>query len=293
MSFDVTQYGKYRRIVAQPHIDGIFASGLLNRIFNVVLCFKLFLRRAKYSILVGMPIHINAQISQSFIIDIINCEKVFKGTLTTNFILCNNKYGSLTDFVVDIFDFDVPDDLLDAVYEISTKDVPENSFSEKLLVSWLISGKSVRKELATLVQRSRWEEIRTWAHEKSSGALARHIIDMGHRLKERFQTLLPWVAAIRFSIKNKVERLAAKYLLHNSSDIAPVIVILGCDQQKVKLCFIHSQRYDLTLLSNFLENLGYATIARPHIIRIHLDEAINPFINRLILALRSSHKRIK
>ena len=294
MSFDPGFQKKYRRIYAQPHLDGIFASGLISRLFNVPIRFKLLLRGAENSIIIGMPISNGAHIIQSFIIDIINCEKFLRETMTTNFMLCNDNYGSLTDFVVDVFDFDVPEDILDAIYRIAVRDVQEDTLAEKFLVSWLMApGRDVWRKLAILIRKNSWSAIVDWAHRNASTMYAKHIVDLSQKLESRCQVLLRGVAMVRFSVRNKMEKLAARLTLHRASNISPVFISIGSENSNAKICFVQSQRYDLMLLSNFFVNLGYTVVARPNIVRIYVDENIQQFLDKLILAVRSSYKRIK
>lgn len=286
---------KYRNIVTQPHVDGIFASGLLSRIFDVPIRFGLVVRRAERSVILGMPVSKDAQIVQSFVIDIVDWERLYGTTLQTNFILCDNNYGSLTDLVVDVFDFEVPNDLLDAVYDVATRNVEENSLSEKLLLAWLSLKKDAYNDLASLVKVGSWDKILDWIQRTSGISLIDSIRITVQKLQDACQIVAPQIKVIPFSLKSIDETLAVKYLLYRLPAGTLMVVAIGHHEKRAKLCYISSGVYDLTVLAKFLEDAGYVTIARPNLIRIRVDENADSFVDKLTIALGSvfKHKRKK
>lgn len=293
MSSPNGMHRKYRNIITQPHLDGIFSSGLLSRIFDAPIRFRLIIRRAKYSVILGVPISRDLQVFQSFIIDVVNCEQFYGAALQTNLILCDSSYGSLTDLVVDAFNLEIPNDFLDAVYDIATRNIHADAFSEKLLLAWLLSEKSAHEELAILVKAGLWDRVRDWIQKATSVDLAGLVKFTVNKIRDNLQVVAPQVAMISFSIKDAVEKIAAKYLLYAPPLNAPIILLLGCDGRQVKLCYISSRSYDLTILSRSLERMGYITIARPNVVRVYLDENIDYFVDRLVAAVKSTRKYMK
>lgn len=276
-------------------MDGIFASGLLSRIFDVPIRFGLVVRRAERSVILGMPVSKDAQIVQSFVIDIVDWERLYGTTLQTNFILCDNNYGSLTDLVVDVFDFEVPNDLLDAVYDVATRNVEENSLSEKLLLAWLSLKKDAYNDLASLVKVGSWDKILDWIQRTSGISLIDSIRITVQKLHDACQMVAPQIKVIPFSLKSIDETLAVKYLLYRLPAGTLMVVAIGHHEKRAKLCYISSGVYDLTVLAKFLEDAGYVTIARPNLIRIRVDENADSFVDKLTIALGSvfKHKRKK
>lgn len=252
---------KYRGIITLSSLDGIFALGLIKRIYDLPHSFKFRVRRARKNILLGIPIAIDAEINQCFIIDNIHCLSSIKHS-GSNITLCDEKYGSVTDIVVDIFGLDLPDKYLDAVFDVTIGNI-SSEISKQMYIALLLSDIHERNRLVDWVKDSDWSKVDKWITTKTRSDLYRIVIERSNSFLLKAKRITSGAYALKFQVSNFVDRISIRPSLLYLKETSKVSIGIGVDKDNVVRCYLFSNK-TLTRIGRVLEQRGFISITRKH-----------------------------
>ncbi len=278
---------KYRKIITLSSIDGIFSAGLIKRIYDLPHCFKFRVQRASRAILLGIPIADNAEVNQCFIIDNTHCLSglSYRGS---NITLCDDKYGSATDIIVDIFGLEIPEKYLNAVFDSTIGDI-SSEISKQMYISLLLSTIHERKNLVDLIKNRKWNKIDEWIATKTKGSLYQAIIERTDSLLRKAKKFIRGVNILKFQVSNQIDRISVRPALLYLKDVSKIAIGIGINKNGIiTRCYLFSNR-PLIKIGKILEQQGFIPITRKHsIIILSVDMDYNNFVEILRTIIRKS-----
>ncbi len=286
---------KYNKIIAQSSLDCIFALGLFRRIYNLPFSFKLIVRTARNSIIIGTPLMESAHVSNCFIIDNSRYDSTVHRPYGSNILLYDDKYGSLTDMVVDIFGLDIPEAYMDAIFNVAVGAIEDDDLARHMYIAWLLSNMKYRHKLVDYITAKKWSLIDEWLKKKNESNTSKQIEKLAYKICKKCKSLSPGACYIVYVSENRIERLAARYaleILRRSTRIA-----VGLEVNKYRLvekCFILSNHRLLGVSVRFMAN-EWITIPRPHMLRLimRIPLALDTFLPILRSLLISVMNRLR
>lgn len=254
---------KYCGIITLSSLDGIFALGLIKRIYNLPHSFKFRVRRAHKNILLGIPITIDAEINQCFIIDNIHCLSGMRHG-GSNITLCDEKYGSVTDIVVDVLGLDLPDKYLNVVFDVAVGDI-SSEISKQMYIALLLSDIYERSRLVDWVKDSDWSKIDKWVTTKTKSNLYRIIIERSNSFLSKAKKITSGAYALKFQVSNLVDRISIRPSLLYLKESSKISIGIGVDKNNniVVRCYLFSNK-PLIKIGRILEQQGFISITRKH-----------------------------
>jgi len=276
-------------------LDGIFSLGLIKRLYDLPHRFVLRVRYARKAIILGAPIARDASLSQCFIID--NTKYGWNAeSAGSNIMLCDDSFELVTCLLADVFDLDIPDNILDALYDITIGNLEPNSPSERIFLAWLLSNMKIRESLVEYVRRSEWSNINRWYTEYSSTPLAERVRSRAKQICKSARPLSLGINLIRFTIANRVEYYAARLALVQLRPSSRIVIGVGINKRGyVDIIYMASNK-NLIRLSQRLEEYGYLAIGRPHFIRIMFPDgkaSLSDITTEFMSILRREIKKLR
>jgi len=252
-------------------------------------------RRAKNSIILGVPLSADSELYNCFLIDNAKCDRFIR-SMGGIISLCQNDYGSLTDLVVDVFGLDIPDSLLDTIYNICVGAINEDLEAEKMYVAWLVSSSSTLRKIADFVKDRDWRRIEEWVYKMFETPRATKIKQLSDIFLKKMKVIDPGICVLRYDIDDWFQRKSVRFAIEKLRANFRVIIGVGVDSNNhVAVCYIASVR-SLERLYSELESYEWITIARPHFLRIIMGENyidFNLFMSQFIMFLKRRIKKLR
>lgn len=159
---------KYQRIVADGDWDGVVATGLLLRVFNLPFCFpppsEIPKLRLNHVIVIEIGPTKVETITNSLIID---HHALIKGS-ETNETLIDLRYKSVASLVADHWTLDYPTNWREVMEGIDSGQVT-SPMEQTVWKAFLIDiERFPRRWITQLVSRGKWEEIEEWCKERAA-----------------------------------------------------------------------------------------------------------------------------
>lgn len=286
---------KYTKILSLSSLDGIFALGLLRRLYDLPFVFRLRVRKANNSIILGVPLSFDSELSNCFIIDNARCDR-FIHSMGGNISLCQNDYGSLTDLIVDVFGLDIPDSFLNTIYNICTGAINEDLEAEKMYVAWLSSNFPTLRRIVDFIRDRNWERIKEWSYRMYKSPRAAKIKQLSDGFLKKPKVVDPGIYVLRYNVDDWFQRKSIRLAIEKLRPNARVVVAVGVHgNNRVAMCYIASIR-SLEKLYSELESSEWITIARPHLLRIIMGESYidyNSFTSQFLMFLKRRLRRLR
>lgn len=282
---------KYRQILAFPSIDTLISAGLIQNFFSVSsIKLKFRIRRAQNSILIGVASAEDSEIINSFIIDNTHCERYWGHTQASNIFLCDHKFGSITDFLVETFDLMVPENILDAVFQISTINFAENSFADDMFLVNLILRRRDKYRIIDFARQNDWNGLIEFIKNRSDSPEIKYIKKKRLAFLRKTKQVGKLIILPVENPLNILDIYAARsstLLLSRDSPLAMAIIMT----KRKHFGFGYSTIFDLTYLRDNLSRLGINALARPHYIYFTFDDPIDVILHKLKISAQRLPKR--
>jgi len=243
---------EYEKIYAHKDWDGVIGGGLILRIFDLPIYFLNRVEEAKRTIIIEVPLSLEALIEESLIIDHHDCKKGPLGEAHFgNFVICDEKYKSVAALITDYFDLDVPDSILTALEKIESGEIDEETLSHKMFLAYVSNLATFPYEkIAKLVKIGHWKKIIEWVEKKSVSREAELVQKLAQVKVKNAETLFDRVKIIRYKLDDPFDIGAARLALLQIQKEAKIGIILGC-KGIYAYCGIIATRKKINLLNVF------------------------------------------
>ena len=247
---------KFKRIVADGDWDGVVATGLLLRVFNLPFYFphppeipKLRLNRV-IAIEVG-PTKVEA-ITNSLIID----HHALSKESETNETLIDLRYKSAASLVADHWALDYPSNWREVIESIDSGQVT-SSMGQTVWKAFLIDIEHFpRRWITRLVNNGKWEKIEEWCEERA--------IEYDINTKTKMEELLARAAKLGedavwfwFALENKNEWACKTPTMLKLENEFNIVIALAMTEDKVMSGTLGTKKVNLLPIFEGLRTLGY------------------------------------
>ncbi len=288
----------YREILAHKDWDGLIGGGLIQRIFDLPIIFLNRVNEATAKIIIEVPFALDAYIEKCLIIDHHDCKRApLKSLHFGNHVLCDEEYGSVASMIVDFFDLDAPDEILDALDHIERGDIDSNELAYRMFISFASSiGSFPYEDLVKEVRVGRWERIINWVNKKASSKEAELVKGLSERKLNNVIEIMRNVKLITYNTQDPLDIGAARLALLTLEKQAKIGVMLGLDDIYARFGIIATMKKKINLipLLDELSKLSWQSGGRSNVggFQITYNITLNQAINALREAILKRKREI-
>jgi len=282
----------YEKVYAHKDWDGVIGGGLILRIFDLPITFLNRVDEATETIIVEVPFSPDAYIEKCLIIDHHDCKKShLRSFHFGNHVLCDETYGSVASMIIDLFDLDAPEEILDALEYIEMGDIHSDELAYKMFISFASSITSFPfTELANYVKLGNWDRVISWIESKSSSKEAELVLEMSKRKLKESVEIIKDVELITYDTHDALDIGAARLALLDLERRAKIGIMIGLDDIYARYGIIATLKKKINLIPLFkeLSQLSWQAGGRSNVggfqitYKITLDQAIDVLRQTLI-----------
>jgi len=286
---------EYKQIYAHKDWDGVISGGLILRIFEAPISFLNRLEKAYQSIIIEVPLSMEADIEKSLIIDHHDCKKgPLRDAHFGNIVICDESYGSVASLIYDYFELDIPENILDALDDVEAGLIEENELAEKMFIAFVSSiDKFPYNNIAELVRMGKWQKILDWINQRASSKEAELVKKLAKIKAEKAEILTDRIYLIKYKADDPLEVGAARLALIHIQTHAKIGIILGTKGIYASCGILATKKKRVNLYHIFkeLNLLGWNASGRSDVGGFKIGYDIH--VNQAIELLRRIFSRIK
>ncbi len=245
----------YEKIYAHRDWDGVIGSGLLLRVFDLPISFLNRVDEAVKSVIVEVPFSLDAYVEKCLVIDHHDCKREpLKSLHFGNHVICDENYSSVASLIVDYFDLDTPEEILDALDLIEMGEIDRDDLAYKMFISFVSDMNNFPyMDFARAVKMGDWDRIIRWVDNKSSSKDAELVVLISkNKLKNR-KELIDGVQLITYNVRDKLDVGAARLALLELEKTAKIGIIIGVDDIYARYGVIATKKKKINLIQLFHE----------------------------------------